>query len=74
MATQILMERWEDGLIPLDADGMRALKDVPGRTIVRVSFAVPRNIRHHRMFFALLNIVYDAQHDPKQQHLIVYLC
>ena len=27
MATQILMERWEDGLIPLDADGMRALTD-----------------------------------------------
>ena len=66
MATKLLMEKLEDALHPVDAEGLRALKDVPERAIVSVQFAVPRNIRHHRMFFSLLNVVFDAQPDPKQ--------
>lgn len=66
MPTKILMEKLEDAFHPVDADGMKALKDVPEKTIVTISFSVTRNIRHHRMFFALLQVVYDAQPDPKQ--------
>jgi hypothetical protein len=66
MATILLVEKIEDSLVALDAEGQRAMKDIPEKTILKISLSVPRNIRHHRMFFALLNVVFEAQPDPKQ--------
>lgn len=49
------------GLRPLD-DGSRAVFDSYGNgEIVRVKVVKERNPRHHRLFFALLNLVFQNQ-------------
>lgn len=65
MPTQILVEKLEDALHPTDEASKTAIRQIPERTIVKIQVSVPRNIRHHRMFFALINLVFDAQREPR---------
>jgi hypothetical protein len=57
------------GLRPVDDIGTQALSRLKQGDVVMVEYSRPRNPRHHRLFFALLNIVannsphYD---DPEQ--------
>lgn len=62
---KILMEKLEDALLPVDDDGRIAIRNVPDRSILRVDFSVPRNIRMHRLFFAILKLTFEAQQEPK---------
>jgi uncharacterized protein DUF1367 len=62
--TELLMIKMEDGLHPTDSDGYAALRQVPENAIVRVKFSVPRNIAQHRLFFALINVVFEHQREP----------
>lgn len=48
-------------LIPCDVVGQEALQKVPINSTVAVKVSRPRNILHHRKFFALLNLVYQNQ-------------
>lgn len=54
----ILMSRSLGGLRPIDEAGEQMLSKISQGRLVRVVVTQPRNIRHHRMFFALLNAVY----------------
>lgn len=74
MATELFVTRdiWGGlkGADPASADVLRAL-DV-GKTY-RVSLTAPRNVRHHRLFFALLQAVYEALPDglfPTFEHFV----
>lgn len=44
-------------LIPLDEEGEDVLRDIPHGDEVMVEIRRPRNIRQHRLFFALLTLV-----------------
>ena len=65
MPTQMLMEKLEDALHPADQAAIEAMRQVPERSIVKIQFSIPRNVRHHRMFFALINLVWQAQREPR---------
>ena len=48
-------------LRPIDAAGESALADIPQGEIVRVTIRRPRNVQHHRKFFALINVIFPHQ-------------
>jgi hypothetical protein len=46
-------------LAPVDAMGEAALSKIKSGTVVEVEIKQPRNVKHHRMFWALMSIVWD---------------
>ena len=54
------MKRGLRGLEPADDDGAAYMRRIQQGMMVRVQVWKPRNIKHHRKFFALLNLVNDA--------------
>jgi hypothetical protein len=62
MATDALLQRRGDGsFVPADPASLEALDGIrPGAT-VRAVITQPRNVAHHRMFFAALQVAFDAQ-------------
>lgn len=60
---QIYMTRTVSGLGPSDDDALQHLRKLKLGTTVRADIAVPRNLKMHRKFFALLGIVWAAAGD-----------
>lgn len=58
--SEIWMKRGLRGLEPADDAGLEVLRRIKQGDIVRADITRPRNIRHHRKFFALLNLVWSA--------------
>ena len=48
-------------LRPCDEVGERALKQIGQGTVVTCSVKQPRNVQHHRLFFALVSKVFENQ-------------
>ena len=61
MADVILMRRTLTGLRAVDALGEEAIESIPLGEVVKAEITRPRNVRHHRKFFALLNVIYPHQ-------------
>ena len=61
MAVECLMVAQSGKLAPVDMIGVEALDAVPNGATLRVRWTRPRNVGHHRMFFALIGIVFEAQ-------------
>ena len=57
------------GLVPLDDMDWEVKKQLRLGTDVRVHVTMPRNIKFHRKFFALLNITLDNLPEATQQQL-----
>ncbi len=57
------------GLVPLDDMDWEVKKQLRLGTDVRVHVTMPRNIKFHRKFFALLNITIDNLPEATQQQL-----
>lgn len=47
-------------LMPVDADGLELIEAIKGDRPVMVKVHAPRNVRHHRMLFALIREVIDG--------------
>lgn len=61
MPVECLLQARKGSLVPIDALGADILAKVPEGTVLRVEWTRARNLRHHRLFFALLNTVFEAQ-------------
>ena len=61
MPVECLMEARRGKLTPVDMIGVEAIAAVPTGTVLRVKWTRPRNLAHHRKFFALLDVVHQAQ-------------
>ena len=66
MPTQVLMEKIEDSLVPTDEESIVAIRQIPEHSIVKIQVSVPRNIKKHRLFFAMLKLVFENQPEPRQ--------
>jgi hypothetical protein len=64
--TDLIMIKGQHGLTPTDAEGWAALRQINDGALLRVKFSVPRNVRQHRLFFALINLVFEHQPEPRQ--------
>lgn len=61
MSALLFMRRVGDHLAPIDAGGEAVLAAVPDDAVVKVELKRPRNLGHHRKYWALLNAVYPHQ-------------
>lgn len=66
MPINLILIKSGNSLVADDAVTMEMLAKVPNGTSVRAVLTIPRNIKHHRLLFALLNTVYEAQPHPKR--------
>jgi hypothetical protein len=71
VATELLIQRDGNRLVAADPYSLDALQGLPKGQTLNVTIKRPRNVKHHRKFFALLGIVYDAQSRyPTTDHLL----
>lgn len=61
MATEIYMRRRLNALVPADRGSEEALAKIPQGETVRATVTRPRNVDHHRKWWALLQAVYPHQ-------------
>lgn len=71
---ELWMERTLTGLKASDDASVEVLRRVKLGKVVRVELTTPRNISHHRKFFALLNLVWTSAGDwPSLEDLLIEL-
>lgn len=56
---RIFAQKHLNSLRPVDEAGADVLRKIKQGDIVTVDVKKPRNVKHHRMFFALMNLVYE---------------
>src|SRR6185312_717061 len=62
MAKNILLRKGVGALLPADDAAAEALKRIKLHDLVEVPLPKrPRNVKHHRKFFAMLNLVWQNQ-------------
>jgi hypothetical protein len=62
----------EKGLVPLDDNDWEVKKQLKLGSDVQVRVVMPRNIKFHRKFFALLNLTLDNLQEEVQNRLHIY--
>lgn len=62
MSEIVFMRRKLGSLRAIDPMSAEVLERIPQDEDVKVEITRPRNIKHHRKFFALLNAIYPHQH------------
>jgi len=58
---EILMRKMLGAFRPVDEAGEDALKAIPNGEIVKVKWSRPRNLKHHRLYWALMSILWQNQ-------------
>ncbi len=72
--TVAIMRRALNGLMPTDTIGQDALDSIAVGELVKVKLTRPRNLQHHRLFFAALQKVWENQdHFKSVDHLLFAL-
>jgi len=61
MATTVFLKRHLGALRAADRESEEALATIPHGVVVKAVISQPRNINHHRKYFALLNAVFPHQ-------------
>jgi len=61
MAQTIHLRRVLNRLAPADAHSEELLNSLPAGRELKAVITQPRNVAHHRKFFALLNVIYPHQ-------------
>jgi hypothetical protein len=61
MATEVLLVKELNRLAPYESLSDDVLRGIPQGEIVKAVLTRPRNVAHHRKFFALLKVVYESQ-------------
>jgi hypothetical protein len=59
--TKFLARKDLGHLTPVDSEGEEAVRKMKMGAIVQVEVKQPRNINHHRLYFALVDVVFDNQ-------------
>lgn len=60
---KITLVRTFKGLIPYDVSDEAKLKKIPFDTALEYDISVPRNLKLHKKFFALLNLAFENQEE-----------
>jgi hypothetical protein len=60
MSGEIFMERTVGGLKPCDDYGIEVLRKIKMGEVIQCELNKPRNLAHHRKFWALLNVFWAA--------------
>ena len=70
----LYLTRTLTGLAASDDAGREILRRIKVGSVVKAEIVRPRNLRHHRQFFALLNLVWSSAGDwPSVEDLLIEL-
>jgi hypothetical protein len=61
MATELWLSRRMDALVPANAQALESLRKLPADKWLLCELRMPRNVKHHRKFMAVLQAVYPHQ-------------
>lgn len=61
MATEILLYRKLDHLVPDNPVSMESIQRLPHGAVVKATISQPRNVQFHRKFFALVDLIFKNQ-------------
>lgn len=50
----------------IDQAGEDALRAIPNGSLVQVEVKRPRNVQHHRLYWALVSLVFESQREPSR--------
>ena len=64
MATNLILTKRGRTLVAEDRVAIDLIERIKEGQQVRAVVTVPRNLKHHRLFFAMLRLVLDAQMEP----------
>lgn len=64
MATNLVLTKRGHALVADETHSMELMQRIKEGQQVRAVVTVPRNLKHHRLLFALLNTVIKAQNEP----------
>lgn len=71
MATEAFLRKQMGALRPFDSAGEAVLAEIAHGEMVRVTIRRPRNVNHHRKFWALLAVIFPHQtHYPTEETLL----
>ena len=74
MATPMFFKKDGNRLAPCDEKAEAVLSRIKNGAELRIEITRPRNIRHHRKFYALVNLVFQNQESYKTvDHLVAAL-
>ncbi len=72
--TKAVFQKTLGGLRPTDDDGEAIMAGIKIGALVMIEVRKSRNLQHHRLFFALVKIVFDNQdHYESKEHLLTAL-
>lgn len=63
MSSEFFVQRTVGGLKPIDDNGINILRKIKVGEVIQCEINKPRNLAHHRKFWALLNTVWKAAGD-----------
>lgn len=74
MTTPLFMRKHHGALRPENAAAVAAVEKIANGATVKVSISQPRNMKHHRLFWALMRLVWENQeHYENVDHMVVAL-
>jgi hypothetical protein len=71
MSNEIFMERTVAGLKPVDDQGVGVLRKIKVGEVIQCELNKPRNLAHHRKFWALLNVFWAASGDWSSPYMVL---
>jgi hypothetical protein len=69
--SEIFLQRSVGGLKPCDERGIEALRKLKVGEVVQCELTKPRNLAHHRKFWALLNVFWQAAGDWSSPYAVL---
>ena len=70
MAKDVFLVRDKAGFAPMDEAAADVISKIPAGAVIKASWVSPRNIRAHRLFFAMLKIVSDNMDNCSVDNLL----
>ena len=62
---EMILMKEGNTLVAADPVAENALQTIKRGSFVKVKLTIPRSIQHHRLFFAIIKMCYEAQNEPK---------
>jgi hypothetical protein len=69
--SEVFLQRTVGGLKPCDERGVEALRKLKVGEVVQCELTKPRNLAHHRKFWALLNVFWQAAGDWSSPYAVL---
>lgn len=72
--SKVFLRRTLSGFAPDDENGKEVIKGIKVGEVIKCEITRPRNVKFHRLFFGLLNLVYENTEQFKSVEHLLTVC